>query len=318
MKIIVTGGAGFLGARLISALLAARDSGRAGLPGFDRIVSLDLGACALADPRVESQTGDVSDPAFLAAHVTGDVTAIWHLAAVVSGQAEADFNLGMRINLDGTRQLLEAARTLPAPPRFIFASSLAVFGGALPATVTDGQALLPASSYGAQKAIGELLVADYARKGFVNGVALRLPTVVVRPGTPNAAASSFASGIIREPMAGAEAICPVPTDTRLWLSSPDTVVGNLVHAATLPRGIGGAVNLPGLSVTVAEMLDSLGRIGGPQARARVRHEPDARIQAIVCSWPGDFDVTRALALGFGRDTDFDAVVQQHAAAMTGG
>jgi D-erythronate 2-dehydrogenase len=318
MKIIVTGGAGFLGQRLIASLLAAQDAGRPGLPAFDQIVSLDLGPCGLTDPRVVSQTGDIADPAFVAAHVAGEVSAIWHLAAVVSGQAEADFNIGMRINLDGTRLLLEAARALPAPPKFIFASSLAVFGGPLPAIVTDDQALRPASSYGAQKAIGEILVADYARKGFVDGVALRLPTVVVRPGKPNAAASSFASGIIREPMAGVEAVCPVPMDTRLWLSSPDTVVANLVHAATLPRVTGGAVNLPGLSVTVAQMLDSLHRIAGPAAHARVRHEPDARIQAIVCSWPGDFDVSRAMGLGFSRDTDFDGVVRQHAAAMAGG
>lgn len=318
MKIVVTGGAGFLGQRLIASLLAAQDAGRSGVPPFDTIISLDLGPCGLSDPRVESHIGDIADPAFVAAHVAGDISAIWHLAAVVSGQAEADFNIGMRINLDGTRLLLEAARALPAPPKFVFASSLAVFGGTLPATVTDDQALRPASSYGAQKAIGEILVADYARKGFVYGVALRLPTVVVRPGKPNAAASSFASGIIREPMAGAEAVCPVPMDTRLWLSSPDTVVANLVHAATLTRTTGGAINLPGLSVTVAEMLDSLRRIAGPSAHARVRHAPDDRIQAIVCSWPGDFDVTRAMSMGFARDTDFDAVVRQHAAALTRG
>lgn len=314
MKIIVTGGAGFLGQRLIIALLAARDAGRAGIPGFDTIVSLDLAAAGVSDPRVRSFVGDIADPAFVAAHVTGEVAAIYHLAAVVSGQAEADFDLGMRINLDGTRRLLEAARTLPAPPKFMFSSSLAVFGGTLPAKVADDQALMPASSYGAQKAMGELLVADFSRKGFVDGVALRLPTVVVRPGKPNAAASSFASGIIREPFAGVEAICPVPPETRLWLSSPDTVVANLVHALTLakPRS-GGAINLPGLSVTVADMLDSLHRIGGPAMRALVRQDHDPRIAAIVCSWPGDFDVTRATGLGFVRDVDFDAVVRQFAA-----
>ncbi len=315
VTIIVTGGAGFLGARLVSALLAAKDSGATGLPAFARIVSFDLGPCPVADPRVISHVGDVSDPAFIARHVPqyaqGDVAAIYHLAAVVSAQAEADFDLGMRVNVDGVRALLEAARALPNPPKFVFASSLAVFGGALPARVGDDQALLPASSYGAQKAIGELLVGDYARKGFVDGVVLRLPTVVVRPGKPNAAASSFASGIIREPLSGAETVCPVPEDTRLWIASPDTVVANLVHAAALSREVRPPVNLPGMSVTVAQMLDSLARIGGAEARALVHMRRDPRIEAIVCSWPGDFDTARAESLGFRSDKGFDAAVEQH-------
>lgn len=312
MKIVVTGAAGFLGQRLVSALIAARDAGSPGIPAFKRIVSLDLALAEIQDARVESFAGDVADPAFISAHVQGDVAAIYHLAAVVSGQAEADFDLGMRINLDGTRILLEAARGLPAPPRFVFASSLAVFGGNLPEVIGDDQALVPASSYGTQKAIGEFLVSDYARKGFVDGIALRLPTVVVRPGKPNAAASSFASGIVREPISGVEAICPVPVGTRLWLSSPASVVANLVHALELPSAGGHpALNLPGISVTVAEMLDSLERIGGAEARNRVRIEIDPRIEAIVCSWPGDFDVTRAVGMGFVRDEEFDAVVRQY-------
>lgn len=316
MKIIVTGGAGFLGQRLIAALLAARDAGAPGLPAFDTIVSLDLVTPPPTDPRVQARAGDIADRAFLAAHLTGDIAAIYHLAAVVSGQAEADLDLGLRINLDGTRHLLEAARALANPPKVVFSSSLAVFGGPLPATVGDAQALFPASSYGAQKAIGELLVADYARRGLIDGLALRLPTVVVRPGKPNAAASSFASGIIREPFAGLPSTYPVPSDCRLWLSSPDTVVANLVHALTLPPQRGTpAINLPGLSVTIADMLDSLARIGGPERRALVRHDPDPRIAAIVCSWPGDFDVSRALALGFVRDDSFDAVVHRHAATL---
>jgi nucleoside-diphosphate-sugar epimerase len=313
MTIIVTGGGGFLGRRLITALLAARDAGRSGLPPFDRIVSLDLAPAGLDDARVASRIGNISDPGFIREVVTGDVTAIYHLAAVVSGQAEADFDLGMRVNFDGVRTLLEAARALTKPPKFVFASSLAVFGGDLPPTVRDDQALVPSSSYGAQKAIGELLVSDYARKGFVDGHALRLPTVVVRPGKPNAAASSFASGIIREPLAGAKAVCPVPTSTRLWLSSPDAVVTNLVHALTLQPSKGGqAVNLPGISVTVDDMLASLERVGGREKRGLVRQQSDPRIEAIVCSWPGDFDVGRALSMGFVRDADFDAVVRQYA------
>jgi D-erythronate 2-dehydrogenase len=313
MTIIITGGAGFLGCRLIAALLAAKDAGNPAIPDFDRILSLDIGPSSVDDPRVDSRMGDVADPAFIGEAVQGDVTAIYHLAAVVSSQAEADFDLGMRVNVDGVRILLEAARALPRPPRFVFASSLAVFGGELPATVGDDQALVPASSYGAQKAIGELLVSDYARRGLVDGRALRLPTVVVRPGKPNAAASSFASGIIREPLSNVETVCPVPGSTRLWLASPDTVVANLVHALTLPESKGGvALNLPGISVTVDEMLASLQRLGGITRRELVRQAPDPRIEAIVCSWPGDFDVGRALSLGFVRDTSFDAVVLQYA------
>lgn len=314
MDILVTGGAGFLGTRLIRALLAARDAGRAGLPAFDRIVSLDLVPASVDDPRVASRVVDIADPAAIMAEVRGEVAAIYHLAAVVSGQAEADFDLGMRVNVDGLRALLDAARALGSPPRFVFASSLAVFGGVLPPVVGDGQALVPASSYGVQKAIGELLVSDYARRGFVDGVALRLPTVVVRPGRPNAAASSFASGIIREPLAGIEAVCPVPPETRLWLSSPDAVVANLVHAATLaPMRGGAAINLPGLSVTVAGMLDALERVAGRECRALVRERPDERIASIVCSWPGNFDVARSLDLGFVRDADFEAAVRQYGA-----
>lgn len=316
MTVLVTGGAGFLGAELIRALLAAVDAGRPGLPDAARIVSFDLYPCPVADPRVASVTGDAADPAALARVVTPDVTAVVHLAAVVSGQAEAEFDTGMRVNVDGTRALLDACRRLPAPPRFVFSSSLAVFGGALPDPVPEGQALTPRSSYGAQKAVGEMLTADYSRKGFVRGLALRLPTVVVRPGRPNAAASSFASSIIREPLAGQDAVLPVAEDTRLWLSSPATVVANLVHALTLDApdtGAGTALNLPGMTVTVAAMLDSLARLGGAAARARVRAEPDARIAAIVGSWPAAFDVSRALALGFVRDAGFDAAVAQHIA-----
>jgi nucleoside-diphosphate-sugar epimerase len=309
MKIIVTGGGGFLGSRVIRALLA-----QSGVPAFDGIVAVDLAPCPVEDPRVTSVTGDIADPAFARRVMGPDTAGVIHLAAVLSGQSEQDFDLGMRVNVDGTRALLEAARATGHAPRFVFASSVAVFGGEMPAVVPDSMAVLPSSSYGAEKAIGELLVNDYSRKGFIDGRACRLPTIVVRPGKPNSATSSFASGIIREPLAGVPANCPVPPETRMWLASPDVVVANLVHAIAVDGARIGSwrtLNLPGICVTVADMLASLERVGGAAARKLVSLEPEQRIIDIVCSWPGDFDVTRALALGFTRDGDFDAVVRQY-------
>ncbi|MCR0985562.1 D-erythronate dehydrogenase [Roseomonas populi] len=315
MKIIVTGGAGFLGTRVIRALLAG--TGRHdGLPTFDGIVSIDLSPCPLDDPRVVSVTGDIAEPSFVRQIVGADTAGIYHLAAVLSGGSEADFDLATRVNIDGTRALLEAARAAGKAPRFVFTSSLAVFGGPMPEVVPDDMATMPNSTYGAQKAIGELLVNEYSRKGFVDGRVCRLPTISVRPGRPNSAASSFASGIIREPLAGIVADCPVPLDTRMWLSSPGAAVANLVHAMALNGGRIGpwrTLNLPGLCVTVGDMLRSLERIGGPKARALVREAPDRRIMDIVCSWPGAFDTSRATALGFTGDSDFDAVVRQYRA-----
>ncbi|MBA1272951.1 D-erythronate dehydrogenase [Stutzerimonas azotifigens] len=312
MKILVTGGAGFLGARLIEALLAPTANDL--LPAGGTIVSADLAPCPVDDPRVVSHTGDVSDPAFIASLIDPSTTLVYHLAAVVSGQAEADFDLGMRVNFDATRTLLEACRQQAQTPRFVFASSLAVFGGPMPEQVPESLAPLPQSSYGAQKAMAELLINDYSRKGFVDGRVCRLPTISVRPGKPNAAASSFASGILREPLSGEASNCPVPLDTRLWLSSPQTVIDNLLHAARLDGqalGLRRTLNLPGISVRVSEMLDSLARVGGDAARARVGFEPDERVQRIVCSWPGDFDIERPLQLGFRVDADFDSVVKAH-------
>jgi len=236
---------------------------------------------------------------------------VFHLAAIVSGQAEADFDMGMSVNMDATRSLLEAARATGHCPRFVFASSLAVFGPPLPAVVDEQTAVHPQSSYGAQKAIGELLVADYTRKAYVDGRALRLPTICVRPGAPNAAASSFVSGIIREPLHGEKAVCPVGRDHKLWLSSPAVVVENLIHAAWLrpdELGFERIINLPGITVTIAEMIASLERIAGKDVASRVVFGEDLSVQRIVCSWPSRFDVTRALRLGFSRDPDFDDLI----------
>ncbi|WP_419898658.1 D-erythronate dehydrogenase [Roseomonas sp. USHLN139] len=320
MKIIVTGGAGFLGSRVIRSLLAAQEAGMPGLPGFDSIVSVDLAPCPITDPRVTSLTGDIADAGFAETIIDADTAAVYHLAAVLSGGSETAFDLAMRVNVDGTRALLEAARKGGAVPRFIFTSSLAVYGGPMPAVVPEELGLQPASTYGAQKAIGEFLVNDYSRKGFVDGRVCRLPTIVVRPGKPNSAASSFASGIIREPLSGVASNCPVPVSTKMWLSSPDTTVKNLVHAITVEGAKIGqwrTLNLPGISVTVQEMLDSLERVGGAAARALVTQEPEQRVIDIVCSWPGDFEVSRPLALGFIRDADFDSAVRQYKAEFVG-
>lgn len=309
MKILVTGAAGFLGRRLARALLA----GPPGLPKVSTLVAVDIEVSAIDDPRVEWRAGTITDDRFTRSIVQPDVDAVYHLAAVVSGQAEAEFDLGMRVNVDATRALLDACRRLEKPPRFVFASSLAVFGGSLPAIVPDDIAVVPQSSYGAEKAIAELLVNEYSRKRFVDGIVCRLPTVAVRPGAANAAASSFVSGIIREPLAGIDTVCPVPLDTRLWITSPELVTANLVHAArvrTSDLEDRRTVNLPGLSVTPGQMLDSLERVAGANVRARVRCELDRRIMHIVCTWPGAFDVSRTLRLGFSVDRDIDAIVRQ--------
>ena len=316
MKILVTGAAGFLGRRLVKALLA----GAPGLPQVSTLVAVDTTVCAIDDPRVDCKTGTITEDHFTSSIVETDVDVVYHLAAVVSGQAEAEFDLGMRVNVDATRALLEACRRLAKPPRFIFTSTLAVFGGSLPAIVPDDIAVVPQSSYGSEKAIVELLVHEYSRKGFVDGIACRLPTVAVRPGTANAAASSFVSGIIREPLAGIDTVCPVPLDTRLWITSPDLVIANLVHAARVETSDledRRTVNLPGLSVTPAQMLDSLERLAGAAVRARVRCVLDRRIMDIVCTWPGAFDVSRALRMGFSADRDIDSIVRQFMGSTPG-
>jgi nucleoside-diphosphate-sugar epimerase len=312
MKVVITGGAGFLGQRLAASLLK-----KGALDGrtFEQIVLLDVVAApGPDDARIKAAQGDIADPSFLKSVIEPDVGAVFHLAAIVSGQAEADFDLGMRVNLDASRHLLEACRAAGHRPRVVFTSSVAVYGGELPAVVRDDTALTPRSSYGAQKAMAELLLSDYARKGFVDGRILRLPTIVVRPGKPNKAASSFVSGIIREPLNGEEAVCPVAPDTRLWLLSPRRAVEALIHGGEIgPESLGDrrAVNLPGLSVSVADMLAALGRAAGPDAVARIRFEPDAAIARIVGGWPGAWDTSRAEALGFAGDADFDSVIRAY-------
>ena len=309
MKIVITGGAGFLGQRLAKRLLEKYPDSLS-LVLADRVTT---GAFD-ADSRVKSAVCDITDGTEVQRLVTPDTAVIYHLAAIVSGQAEAEFDLGMKINLEATRTLLEISRRLPVPPKFVFTSSLAVFGGNLPAVVTDQTAVCPQSSYGAQKAMGELLVNEFSRRGFVDGRVLRLPTISVRPGKPNRAASSFVSGIIREPLNSQPAICPVNRDVLLWLSSPATAIENLVHAHLISApslGANRTVNLPGLSITVGEMIQTLERVAGPEVVARIRFERDEVAERIVTSWPGRFDTSRAVSLGFQRDHDFDSVIRDY-------
>jgi D-erythronate 2-dehydrogenase len=317
MNIVVTGGAGFLGRRLAEALLARGTlSGPTGAQ--ETIETLTLVDVAdrtpLPDPRVRHITGDIADRTFLDGIIDADTIAIFHLAAVVSGMAEAEFDVGMRVNVDATRVMLDVCRARGHRPRFVFTSSVAVYGGALPDPVPESMELNPQTSYGTQKAIAELLINDYTRKGFIDGRSLRLPTISVRPGKPNAAASSFASGIIREPLNGVEAICPVGPDTRLWLLSPRTVIECLIKAHEIEGtafGSNRAVNLPGITVTVGEMAAALERVAGPEVAARIRWQRDARLEKMVLGWPGALETARARGLGFPFDDDFESAIREY-------
>ena len=319
MRIVITGGAGFLGTRLARKLLergSLVDAAGTSRP-LRQLVLLDITAAAVDDPRVTAVAGDLADPAVIGRVVTADTDSIFHLAAVVSGQAEAEFDTGMRVNLDATRALLERCRKLNKPPTFVFTSSLAVFGGKLPDPVPDDAPLTPQTSYGAQKAIGELLVYDMTRKGFIDGRSLRLPTVTVRPGTPNKAASSFASGIIREPLSGIDAVCPVPPQTEIWITSPRQVIDNLivghdVAAAKFP-GDTRSVNVPGLRISVAAMVEALRRVAGDAVAARVKWRVDPAIDRIVRTWPPNFAPRLGPALGMAADTNFDEIVRAYMA-----
>lgn len=317
MKIVITGASGFLGSRLAFALLSRGTlCNREGQQqAIDKLVLFDhVTSTAIEELRVDSVAGDIANQALLCDIIGDDTDAVFHLAAVVSGEAEADFDLGMRVNFDGTRALLEACRELLLPPRLVFASSVAVFGIPLPQTVSDNTAPTPRASYGVQKLMGELMVSDYSRKGFIDGRAVRLPTIVVRPGKANKAASSFASGIMREPLNGVPGICPVSKDTHIWMMSPPCAIEALIHAFELPEekwGTERALNLPGISVSVEHMVQALERIAGKEVAARVEYAPDPVIESIVSTWPAEFDTARARSLGFKGDSDFDTVLKSY-------
>lgn len=324
VRVAITGGAGFLGSLLARHLLTAPLALRGGQPAqVGELLLVDLASPAtglVADGRVRPVTGEVG--AVLGE--LGEVDAVFHLAGVVSGAAEADFDLGLHTNLDGTRGLLEYARQHRVPPVFVFTSSLAVFGSdpAIgPVGVVDDDTLpRPQSSYGIQKFIGEQLVADYTRKGFVKGRSIRLMTVSVRPGQPNAAASSFLSGIIREPLAGERSVCPVPPGTRVALSSPRRTLQGIVLAAEASDASWGsltAMNLPALTTTPREMAAALDRVAGAGTSDRIDWSEDPATGAIVRSWPAEFRTPRAEALGLRAETSFDEIVRAYLADHQG-
>ena len=315
MRIVITGGAGFLGQKLACRLL---ERGRLIGPGgreaaIEEIVLFDVASPASpADGRLAVATGDIADPATVRRVIDRHTSSVFHLAAVVSGQAEADTDLGYRVNLDGTRAVLEACRALGTRPRLVFASSVAVYGGDLPATVTDDTPLTPSTSYGVQKAMGELMVNDYSRKGVIDGRALRLPTISVRPGQANRAASGFASSIFREPLAGVAMSCPVSKDSVMVMLSPRRAVAAFERVHDLPGESFGAYRgllLPGIAVTVAEMMEALRRAGGEEAVSRIRWEPDPVVQKIVDGWPRALSADRASRLGIAADGNLDEIVR---------
>ena len=310
MRILITGGAGFLGQRLAIALLSKHFQEIESMTLLDRVLPAELSN--EENSKLFIFRGNLTDQEMIDRLVKVQPTHIFHLAAVVSGEAEKDFDLGMQVNLGATQALLEACRQLENPPMFVMTSSVAVFGGEMPDVIADDTAPTPQSSYGTQKAICELLVNDFSRRGFVDGRVLRLPTIVVRPGKPNAATSSFASGIIREPLNGERAICPVSPDTALWLMSPRKAIESMLHLMNLKADqLGGnrTISLPGLTVSVQAMADSLRYIAGNEVADRIDWLPDPFIQQIVGSWPAKFEPTRAEALGFTADETFDELVR---------
>lgn len=315
MKVLIIGGAGMVGRNLAETLVA---SGKLGDQAVTELTLFDVVPAATQGNdgvTVKVETGDISDRATMDQLVAPRPDVIFHLAAIVSGEAEADFDKGYRINMDGTRNLLEAIRALPDyHPRVVYTSSIAVFGAPFPEAIGDEFITAPMTSYGAQKMIGELLLNDYSRRGIVDGVGIRLPTIAVRPGKPNKAASGFFSGIIREPLAGIEAILPVDDSVRHWVASPASATGFLIHAATMDTGPLGArrcMTMPGLAITVGEMIAALGEVAGQDKVALIKRQPDATIRGIVAGWPENFDARRATEMGFVADASFQDIILAH-------
>ncbi|MFK7857412.1 MAG: D-erythronate dehydrogenase [Granulosicoccus sp.] len=316
MKLLIIGAAGMVGRKLATCL---SEQGLLAGQTIDALALVDV-----VEPQSLHQTpfalttdvADLTQAGVAQRLISARPDVIYHLAAIVSGEAEADMDKGYRINLDGTRALLEAIKIEHDKdgysPSFIFTSSIAVYGAPFPDEIDDEFHLTPLTSYGTQKAMCELLLADYNRRGIVNGIGLRLPTICIRPGLPNAAASGFFSGILREPINGQSAVLPVADSVRHWFASPRAAVGFLTHAATLDReqiGVRCNMNLPGLSATVAEQIESLRKLIGNDAVALIRHESNPVIASIVAGWPENFNAARAIALGFQAETSFDSIIQ---------
>lgn len=316
MDVLVTGGSGFIGRQLVAKLLGrgtviTHDSDT---DDIDNLVVVDLMPPAdqlAGDPRVRFQQADLSHPDTFAPLVTPKIGVVFHLGAAVSGECEQDFDLGLQANLASTQRLLEACRHHAKRPRLVFASSVAAYGGELPDVIGDGTPLTPQTSYGTQKGIGELLINDYSRKGFIDGRCLRLPTVIVRPGRPNKAASSFASAVIREPLQGVEYVCPVRPGTAMYVLSSRRAVQALIHAADLPAaawGMNRSVCLPGITVTVGELVTALRDIAGDAVADRVTFEPDRFIEQIVRGWPPRFALERGPNMGFRADDSIHEII----------
>jgi nucleoside-diphosphate-sugar epimerase len=323
VRILIVGAAGMVGRKLAERL--ARDGALGARPiTHARLVDMvDPDLPSGADFDVETVVADLAEPAAARELVADRPDVVFHLAAVVSGEAEANFDRGYRVNVDGTRLLLEAVRHVDSGylPRVVFSSSIAVFGPPFPEAIGDDHCPAPLTSYGMEKTVAELLVSDYTRRGFLDGVSIRLPTICVRPGRPNLAASGFFSSIIREPLNGQEAILPVPEDVRHWFASPRAAVGFLVHAATLDGAALGdhrTLTMPGVSATVREAIEALRRAAGAGAVALIRHEPDEVTMRMVAGWPGRFDTRRAHELGFRAEADFDEIVRVYVEDELGG
>jgi D-erythronate 2-dehydrogenase len=316
MHILITGAAGMIGRKLTARLV--EDKSLNGKP-IDALTLIDVIAPQRPEKftgKVEAAAADIADPTAVRVALAGRPDVIFHLAGVVSAEAELDFEKGLRVNLDGSRTLFEAIRAIGYKPRLVFSSSIAVFGAPFPSAIADDFHLTPLTSYGTQKAMVELLLADYTRRGFIDGVGIRLPSIVVRPGRPNKAASGFFSSIIREPLAGEEALLPVEDSVLHWHASPRAAVGFLIHAAGLDAAkLGPRINLtmPGVCCTVGEQIAALCRIAGDKVAARIRRAPDPLVARIVAGWPSRFDPARAVALGFKAEASFDDIIRTHIA-----
>ncbi|QHT67297.1 SDR family oxidoreductase [Rhodocytophaga rosea] len=313
MHILILGGGGFLGKRLAKELLE-NEVFTSSEPIDITLVDIGFPPDMLQDARLECIQADLSDEAAMKDILQRPPEVIFHLAAIVSGEAEKNLDLGMKINFHASLQLLELCRKLAIHPRIVFASSCAVFGGDVSKVITDETGPKPRSSYGTQKAMVELLMNDYSRRGIVDARSLRLPTIAVRPGKPNAATSSFISSIIREPLHGKKASYPVPVETAFWIQSPKRIMQNFIHAANLDAALLGAdrvINLPGLTVTVKEMIDMLAQITSSEVTKLISYEPDAFLQSIVLTWPAHFTTKRATTLGFVSDASVKEIIQAY-------